>query len=196
MSETHTKEPVLVEGTAVLPVSVDELRNQIRMTSTEEDATLNDYLRAATAKLQSRLGRKFITQTYDVYYTGFSNPMVLPFAPLSSAGVISVKYLDSSQVLQTCDASIWEVGEKHGRPTVRLKYNQSWPSTLGHADDVVIRASFGYGSTGVSVPAPIKQAIVLLAAWMNEYREPGNIDWSIIDCLTIDYRFNSVAGSP
>lgn len=196
MSETHSKDPVVVTAATVLPVTVDELRNQVRMTATDEDAVLIGFLEAATSKIENRLGRKFITATYDVYYTGFSSPMVLPFAPLGSVGITSVKYLDSSQVLQTCATTIWEAGEKHGKPTVRPKYNQSWPSSLGHADDVVIRAPFGYGATGTSVPSPIKRAIALLAAWLNEYREPGAaIDWSIIDCLTVDYRLNSVAGS-
>jgi uncharacterized phiE125 gp8 family phage protein len=36
----------------------------------------------------------------------------------------------------------------------------------------VIRAPFGYGATAASVPQPLKQAIMLLAAHWNEHREP------------------------
>lgn len=175
MSEIWTKDPVLITAASAFPATPEEMRSQVRMTATDEDAVLLGYVQAATAAIELRLGRKLITQTFDVYYTGLSDPMILPFAPLGSAGVTSVKYLDASQVLQTLATSVWEAGEKHRLPTVRLKYNQTYPATLGHADDVVIRAPFGYGTSGSSVPQPIRQAIMLFAAHLNENREPVNI---------------------
>jgi len=176
------------------PVTLDDLRAQIRSVTIEEDTLLSAYLSAARAAVENELGRKLITQVFDVYFDRFADILLLPFGPLASAGVTSVKYQDSNNVQQTASSALYETGEWCRRPLVRLKYNQVWPSTIGHADDVVIRATFGYGATALAVPSPIRQAIALWAAHMNEHREPINIGniatalpYGIAD-LIADYR--------
>ncbi len=176
MSERWTRCAIFTPPT-VEPVTVEELRSQVRITATDEDAVLYTYIQTARLHIENITNLKLVTQTWDVYYTGLDDPILLPFAPLGSAGITSVKYQDTANIQQTVSASLYESGERNGRPIVRLKYLQTWPSSLGHADDVVIRAPFGYGVDGTSVPNPLKQAILLLAAHWNEHREPvdGNV---------------------
>jgi uncharacterized phiE125 gp8 family phage protein len=165
----------LVTAATVEPVTAATLRDQIRSVSDEEDGLLGVYLSAARTTIENRLGRKLINQVFDVYFDRFADTLLLPFGPLASTGITSVKYQDSNNTQQTAAATYYESAEWCRRPIVRLKYNQVWPSTLGHADDVVIRATFGYGATAASVPSPIRHAIALLAAHMNENREPVNV---------------------
>jgi uncharacterized phiE125 gp8 family phage protein len=172
---------------AVEPVTAADLRSQIRVIATDEDAILAGYIKTARVQLENRLGRKFINQTWDVYYERLDDPLHLPFGPLGASGIASVKYQDGNNVQQSAAVTLYETAEQYRRPIVRTKYGQVWPATLGHYDDVVVRAQFGYGADGTSVPTPINQAILLLAAWINESREPGIIEWSAIDSLLADY---------
>jgi uncharacterized phiE125 gp8 family phage protein len=142
------------------------------------DISDDDTYIAALGKVARRYaeeitGRKFITSTWDVYYNSFGDRLILPFAPLST--ITSVKYYDTSSVLQTLDTAYYEAGEYLGIPQIRLKYNQSWPSCRDHEDDIVCRCIFGYGSAGSNVPDAILHAIKLIVGHLYENREPVNL---------------------
>jgi uncharacterized phiE125 gp8 family phage protein len=155
----------------VEPLLFADMQAQCRIDSSDEDSLVESYIKAARVRVEDITSRKLITQTWDVYYDSFNDPLLLPFAPLGT--ITSVKYQDSNNTQQTLAATVYEAGERNGRPVIRLKYDQEWPTTLGHSDDVVIRASFGYGAAGSSVPAPLLQVLRWYAGYLFLNREPG-----------------------
>jgi uncharacterized phiE125 gp8 family phage protein len=160
----------LVTAPAVEPLTFADMQAQCRIDSDDEESIVESYIQAARVKVEDVTGRKLITQTWDVYYDAFHDPLLLPFGPLGT--ITSVKYQDGNNVQQTLASTIYEAAERNGRPIVRLKYNQTFPTTIGHADDVVIRVSFGYGTAGSSVPAPLLQVLRWYAGCLFAERTP------------------------
>ena len=173
MGDAYSTRQVVYTAPAIEPVSVEEMVRQCRITDRSEDDLLAQYITAARTYVEDITGRKLISQSWDAYFESLDDPLILPFAPLVS--VTSVKYQDTGNAQQTLAATYYEAAERDGRPIVRAKYNQSYPSTLGHADDVVIRASYGYGTTAASVPAPLRQVVKWFASHWFENREPVNV---------------------
>lgn len=175
----YSTRQTLYTAATVEPVSVQECRVQCRITDTSEDDLLGTFVTAAREHVENVTGRKLVNQTWDCYFEVLDEPLVLPFAPLSS--VTSLKYQDTANAQQTLAATYYETAERDGRPIIRLKYDQSYPSTLGHGDDVVVRAVFGYGASGASVPGPLKQLIKWMVGHLYENREFVSIGNTVTD---------------
>jgi uncharacterized phiE125 gp8 family phage protein len=158
---------------AVMP---DELKGHLRLDASDEMPYLSQLLVAAEGYAEEYLGRKLLTQTWDLYIDDWADPIKLPYPPLQS--ITSVKYLDSNGVLQTLSTDIYEAGEVRQIGVVRRKYNQQWPTARGHEDAIVIRFVCGW-TAPERVPGPIRRAILMHAAW--NYRNRG-------DATPADYR--------
>lgn len=155
------------------PVTVAEFKEWARIDHTDDDATLIPrLLDEAIEAAEVFLWRKLITQTWDEYFDDFADPLKLRYSPASS--ITSVTYYDSNQTLQTLATTVYELGELYNRSVVRRKYNQDWPTPLDHEDMVIVRYVVGYGTTGASVPAPIRDAICVHATWGYD-RQRGDI---------------------
>lgn len=165
----HTRAS-LVTPPASEPVSVADVKAHARITETAEDALIGNWITAARQHLESTIGRAFITQTWDVYYDTFAEALLLPYSPLGA--ITTVTYYDAAGTQQTLSTSVYEAVELWHVARVREKYGQYFPTTRGGNDDVTVRYTCGFGATAASVPAPLKQALTLLAAEFYRAREP------------------------
>jgi len=167
----------LVTAPAVEPLSLVEARDHIRAsecTDGIEDAAIEGLIAAAREVLDGRdgyLGRQMITATWDLFLDEF--PVVdfirLPLPPIQS--ITSISYVDVDGNTQTFDASNYALSaDKTWRPRVDLAYNSSWPGTRDIRDAVTIRFVAGYGLQA-AVPAPLRQAMLLLIGNWYENRE-------------------------
>lgn len=149
-------------------VHIPDFLDHARFSDRHEDPQIKRLLQAAQKEAEEYLWQKLITQTWDEYFDAFANPLKLSYPPLSS--VTSVKYVDTDGVTQTLATSVWEAGDEDGIGTVRLAYNQSWPSVRGHEDTVIVRFVCGYGGRE-DVPEQIRQAIRIHALHYFRHRE-------------------------
>ncbi len=170
------RRPELVTAPAEEPVSIVELKDHLAVT----DSSFDSYVRmigvAAREHVEQTTWRALVTQTWDQFFDCFGDPMCLRMPPLATGnGITSVKYTAIDGTQKTVSSSIYETGNEDGIPSVRLAYNQTWPSDIrGHPDSVVIRTIMGYGSTAGTaddVPEPLRHAIKLLAGDLYENRE-------------------------
>lgn len=163
---------ILISGAASRALSVATFKTHARIDETAEDTLIGTLLDAAEDEAESFTWRKFITQTWDEYFDGFTDPLVLAFAPVSS--ITSISYTDANGTTQTLASTAYELAEENGLAIARLKYNQVWPTTRAHEDVVTVRYVAGYGSA-TDVPQRILQAIAVHAAWSHRNRE-GDVE--------------------
>lgn len=179
------------------PVTVEQMRAHLRLTTATEDVVLQSYIAAATALAESDLNRSLITQTWKLYldrfpgvwwrdgalmpvYTG--DPYKETEIRLHKPPVVSVEkvyYTDTSGVEQTLAAANYLLDVTV--PFARLvpAYNCAWPDTREQINAVRIEYTAGYGASGADVPADIVQAIKLIVSGM----------WSARAALSItDYK--------
>lgn len=208
----------LVTAPALPVVTLAEAKSQLRVEASDEDAYIQGLVETATQRLDGAdgfLGRALNPQTWDWeiangssdgglhwgdephgwraryhHLSGYS----VPLPPLIS--VDSVKYVDPAGVTQALDPSLYIVrgaGSSSGGFLDRA-YQARWPAMLidpSHGG-MTIRFTAGYplgDSDAVTVPAPIKQAILLTVSRLYEQRENPPADLGgAVEALLAPYR--------
>lgn len=163
--------PVLVTPPDDTPISVAEARQHCRIDGSDDDALLVALIEAATAHLDGWdgiLGRCLMTQTWRQDFPGFAARLRLPLRPVQS--IASIKYLDRNNAEQTLDPSVYTFRADPQGVYVELNPDQAWPNTAARPDAVSVTFVAGY-EDATKVPAPIKQAMLLMIGHWYENRE-------------------------
>ena len=148
-------------GPSTEPITLDELKLRLRVTSCDFDAELLDMLKAARQQVEADTYRRLITQTVVMYqedFTSLLGPVEIRLAPLQS--ITHVKYYDRDDALQTFSAADYYANLTSTPPEIRLKEAKQWPNTsLYRPNKVEVTMVAGYGGAA-SVPQAAKLAIV------------------------------------
>jgi len=166
----------LVTAPAVEPVSVDEAKVHLRVDTPDEDALIDDLIRAARQYVETFTRRALITQTWDDKRDGFpcgDGTIELPIAGVSS--VTSISYVDTNGDSQVWSAALYQTDLPTGpkAPFARIcpAYSQYYPQTRSQMNAVTVRFVAGYGAASSTVPASIKSAMKLLVGHWFQNRE-------------------------
>lgn len=151
------------------PVSLQELRDWARVDLTDDDALLDALIKNARQAAENFLWRRLITQTVEYRLDRFPSVIRVPIAPVQA--VASISYNDGAGAAQTLAGSGYTVDSKSEPCRIVPAYQQTWPDTLGHLNDVTVTLTAGYGADAETVPEPIRTAILILAATWYEHRE-------------------------
>ena len=148
-------------GPTTEPITLDELKLRLRVTSCDFDAELLDMLKAARQQVEADTYRRLITQTVVMYqedFTSLLGPVEIRLAPLQS--ITHVKYYDRDDALQTFAAADYYANLTSTPPEIRLKEAKQWPNTsLYRPNKVEVTMVAGYGGAA-AVPHAAKLAIV------------------------------------
>lgn len=164
-------------GTAIVteptsePVDLDTVKSHIRVDWDDEDELIGGYIKAARQYCEDVCGRRFMTQTWDLWIQQWpaGNRIYIPYPPLIS--VEYVNYTDSTESVNILDSSTYVVNNAGSLGEVVLRFGQIWtPSVLSPSRPVNVRFDCGYGDA-FAVPQPIKQAILLLIGHWYANRE-------------------------
>lgn len=155
--------PVRTVAPTLTPISLEEARAQCKIDSNDEDELLSALIDAATSHLDGysgTLGRALITQTWRQDFDCFEDVLRLRVGDL--VAVSSVSYYDTSNVSQTLATTVYTAFSDEAGPFVTLKPDQTWPGSYVREDAVRVTWTAGYGSAATSVPAAIRQAMLLM----------------------------------
>lgn len=163
--------PSLVTPPSATPVSVGELKLHLRIDHSDEDGLLAAIIDAAVASLDGYHGDlniAMVTQTWQVQFDTWPSCIRLPLFPVS--GVNSIKYRDPNNAEQTWNASNYSLHNDELGAFIRYGYNVQPPNLyISRADNITVEFVVGYGNAS-AVPAPLRQAVLLLAADLYENR--------------------------
>ena len=172
----------LVTPPAFEPVTVAELKEHLRVDSTNEDSLIERLIVDARETVEAWTRRAIITQTWEYFLYCFPgrNYIELPFGNLQS--VTSVKYKDSNAVETTMtvntDYIVESNSEMHGR--IVLPYGDVWPTLSFYpSKPITIRFVCGW-TTRALVPERIKQSIKLICAERFENRGESVIGQTVV----------------
>lgn len=181
-------------------VSTAVAKNWLKVeTAVTADDTLIDGLVASAVRYVGVNAHRQIAQgTFDLILDDFplTGEVIIPRAPLVS--VSSVSYVDTTGATVALSVNVYDVVTRDGEDfgSIRLKYNQQWPTTRGAPDAVTIRCVCGYSSA----PPGVLTAIQMLVGHWYEHREAvitGTISKSLeltIDALLDPIRLHSFPG--
>lgn len=156
------------------PVTATEVKLQTKVGFSTEDDLITIYIKAARELVEKHLGIALLPQTVQEKYSAFPqatrlNPhraIMLKRYPLRSISSIAYKDADG----QTVFASDYVVDATAQPPILAPAYEQDWPDTYKELGAVTITYTAGFDNAA-SVPADIKQAILLIVADWFDNRE-------------------------
>ena len=162
----------IVTPPATEPLSVAEAKSQSKVTISDDDTLIGEYIVAARQYAEGVTRRAFVEQTWDYTLDRFPlDGIKLPIQPVSS--VTYVQYVDTTGSTQTFtegtspDTPKYDVFTDRPRTLITPKYNVVWPATRDHPSVVTVRFVAGYST----FPEDLKQALRLLVGHQYENRE-------------------------
>ena len=149
----------------VLPLSLEEVKDHLRVDCDDEDALLSGYIRAETDNVELTLNRALVTQTVDLYLDAFPTDGIvdLPRSPVQSVTGVNYTTQGSTGVYGSTVGAAQYTADIFSTPArVVLKSTGAWPTADLEADNPIrVRYTAGYGALGSDVPEPIRTAILL-----------------------------------
>lgn len=160
---------ILTAGPAEEPVTLAEAKAYLRLDGTEEDALVTALVTAARAMLEAETRRAFVTQGWRLALDRWpKREIALPLAPVAAVEAVTVATLGGEETL---DAAQYEADLAHEPPRLLLKRDTALPQPALLAGGIAIDFRAGYGAAA-DVPAPLRQAILMLVAHWFETRAP------------------------
>lgn len=157
----------------VLPLSVAEVKEHLRIDSTYEDELVRSMTKAVTLIAENRTGRALVQREYEMLMDDFpssTEAITLLYPPLSAtSGDLTITYLDeTSGNSTTFPATAYTVDYKSEPARVYPSYNNEWPDNVR---DVPNAVTITYRSGYSTCPEPIKSWMKLQIGVMYENRE-------------------------
>lgn len=158
---------------AATPISVAEAKAHCRVLHSNDDTYIGMLVDAVAGMLDGRngaLGRALVTQSWEYRLDRFPCDGVIELPLPSLVSVASVAYVDQDGDIQTLSADDYVVDTATFVGQVRLAYGASWPDTRDEQHAVRITFTAGFGDAA-AVPAPIRNAMLLIVAHLYSHRE-------------------------
>lgn len=156
--------PVLVEAPAILPISVEEVKQALRIDADEDDAQIEREIRSAVAHYEGWtgiLGICLVEQTWRQDFDGFGC-LFLPLGPVIA--IASLSWRNRQGQIVTVDQDEYTLRtDAAGRSFVRFRDAYQRPSDLyeSAAVQVEYKAGWPVADGDSTVPEDIITAIIL-----------------------------------
>ena len=158
-----------IQPPPVEPVSLDEAKLFLRIDHDDENDLIGTLIRSSRERLEDRLNIAMIERPMRLE-TSEGGDIALPRWPVSSIETVAID------------------GEETSVFTVNLR-SRPVVVTAALGSPVSIEFTAGYGSQAGDVPAPLRQAILLLVAYGYEHRDGQDRGLPLmVDALTMPYR--------
>lgn len=176
---------------AVEPVTVEEMKTQLRIDGTDEDAFLEDAITEARQEIEDLTSLALITQSWQLTIdrwpngrepwwdgtvqahintlSGVDRSLDMPRFPLQSITTVTTfDEAGNSAAVVVADTFDIDTQQLPGRLT--LKSGATWPTALRDTNAIEIVYVAGYGDDAADVPAPLKRAIKNVVGYIYSHR--------------------------
>ena len=162
---------VITSAPAREPVTVSEAKAHLRVDGTAEDTLIGTLILTSRLHIEAALGLALMTQSWRLTLDAWPKrrELELPLRPLRS--VSSVKVLTADGAAETVSPASYVV-DIDGTPPRIVPNSGSWPLPEKAANGIEIEFTAGFGDEAADVPAPVRQALLLLIAHWYEHRDP------------------------
>jgi uncharacterized phiE125 gp8 family phage protein len=142
-------------------ITLEHLKNHLRLTESHEDYYLESIIKAATSSVENYLQRSLLSKTFKLMHKN-------PVHSRSQMNVIDLLYPPLVTIV-----SVSEIFEGDERKLIRryvLTPHGSRPSMSVYGGMIEVVYKTGYGEHADCIPFPIRHGVTLLAAEMYDKR--------------------------
>jgi uncharacterized phiE125 gp8 family phage protein len=169
----HYRSLTRATAPAVEPVTLSEAKAHMRVDTSDDDTYIGTLITAARQWAEEYLDRSLVNTQWTMRLDSFPYEIELPRPPIASSGTITavtLTYTLADESTATLSAAEYRVDRSSTPGVVRQLRSGSWPANLDDYNAVSVTWWGGYGSTGSSVPAVIRHAILMLCSHWYETR--------------------------
>nr|WP_255720550.1 head-tail connector protein [Acuticoccus kalidii] len=163
---------ILVLPPAAEPVTREEAKAHARIDGTAEDQRVDALITAARMDIENRTGRAMVTQGWRIVRDGVPKGGVIRLSPAPIQSVDMVTAYDEAGVPSVVPTTDYEVDLVSSPGRLRLETGRFWGARA--MNGIEIDVTVGYGDPD-AVPAPLKQAVMMLVAYWYEQREAARV---------------------
>lgn len=150
----------LVTPATSYPVTREEVKAQLRIYHSDDDALIDGYIAAACEYVEQASGHAVVAQSWKVSVDAApASRLCLPKYPVTA--VTALEYYDADNAAQTLTLSDFALYDSGMDAWIEPKKNVSWPSVYPRPD--ALSVTFTTGSA-LAVKPVLKHAIMMLAA--------------------------------
>ncbi len=158
----------LIEGPALEPVSLADVKAHLRVDDAASDDLLAAAIIAARVHVETTIRRVLIAQSWRIYRDDWPDGRVVPVRVTPLISVDAVTVYDAAGEPQVISAEDYEVDRVSAPARLVVKAGAVCPGLAVNGIEIDVIA--GYGPTSVDVPAPLRQAILMIVAHWYEHR--------------------------
>lgn len=157
----------------IAPLDTQDLKDFLKITTSDEDAELSRALLEATRMVQFEIGRAITTWSLRLHIDAFPAVIDLPYPPLQGS-VTSIVYVDANGTDQTLAASEYQVQSLRDRILIVPVYGKTWPATRTQYSAVRVAYLAGVAAAANVLP-DVKLAIKWKVKLLREDQLTGTI---------------------
>ncbi len=159
----------LITAPALEPVTLADAKAHLRLDTDDDDTLLTAAIVAARVHVEALTRRCLIEQGWRVYLDRWPRKRIVKLSPAPLISVDAVTVYDANGDPTVVDADDYEV-DAVAVPG-RLVLSGNAPVVVGKAvNGIEIDVTAGFGPSSIEVPAPLRQAIMMLTAHWYEHR--------------------------
>lgn len=165
---------VLTSGPVSEPVTVAEAKAHLRIDGSAEDALFASLIVTSRLHIEAALGLALVTQSWQLRLDAWppDASVDIPLRPLQS--ILAIRVRDTAGIAALVPAETYQVDLVSAPPRI-FPVGVTWPAPGLRRAGIEIDLTAGYGSAADNVPAPIRQALLMLVAHWYEHRDPVEI---------------------
>ena len=160
----HPEEVVRAEAPASEPLTVEEVKDFLRVTDDSEDSLIASLITVARESLETQTSQVFAESTFTASFGRFHQILELTRGPIAS--VQAVRYRDEHDAEHTLPAGEWKL-ERHGTGIGKIYLTQEF-SGPSLSDDrllpVTVEFRAGYGADPGDLPETLRHAVRYLVS--------------------------------
>ena len=164
----------IITAPTIEPVTLEEAKSHLRVEHDAEDVLITSLIAAARQSAEQYTNRAFLTQTLEEAFlppASDNDDVLFRLGRTPVQSVTSITYLDVLGEAQPwAKTDNWILFDMVQPEQILLRHNALIPKMLDRVDAVKIRYVAGWSSVS-DVPAPIKQAMLLMIGKWYEFRE-------------------------
>jgi uncharacterized phiE125 gp8 family phage protein len=178
----------LVTPPSLEPVTLAEAKVHLKVDTAGDDALIATLITAARARAEWHTGRAFVTQSWILWLDCWPEGGIVdvPLPPLQSVSAVTAYARDGTP--STIDSSLTVVDTASAPGRIAFA-GFAPPMELRTLNAIAVAFTAGYGGAQSDVPAPVREAILEIAAGLYVDRGDGPEEVSLAaQALLAPYR--------
>lgn len=170
---------ILITPPALEPVSLAEVKAHLRIDTSTDDLLLSALIATSRQQIEAVLDLALINQSWSLTLDSWppSRTTDLPIAPVSA--LTAVRTFDADGIASPLPLASFQLDSASNPPRVHCKTILTVATPLRALAAIEISFIAGFGATAAAVPAPLRQALLLLVAHWYDNRSAGDASISV-----------------